>query len=327
MNLQNRRKYLRDKGNGKRVHTPNKHGSQGNPSTPTFTSDAVPFRMGQLVNLTSRSNHNKIIAKGIVVSMDAGMFVDLAVKSVMMDCIEDENDLELPLAAGNGDTTLSPQLVNHVIKWKKERLSIKGMKRHPGTHDCTDTEEKGDKVKQKKINLPAGEKKTVQKLPMTNETERHIAEKDDQRKTKKVSPINVEKKNGKECQTNTTEIPKFKNFVLMEYSKKQLYWGILQTAEMTNDFIVRTSSKTFYKMDQLQVSNEEFDVDEMKLSTRDYEVNPDMEYCVWKLPKDNAYLKLAPNGKFGAIALKSILLKNSFLNEFKKKLENYTERE
>jgi len=91
---------------------------------------------------------------------------------------------------------------------------------------------------------------------------------------------------------------------------------------MTNDFIVRNTSKVFARKDQ-SVSQHDVDVAEMKISTKDYEVNPNMELCVWKLPKDNNYLKLAPMGKFGAIVFKDMNRVNDFITECNKRMESY----
>jgi len=48
---------------------------------------------------------------------------------------------------------------------------------------------------------------------------------EEDRKRNKSTSVPTEIVNEKSA--DSTEIPKFNNFVLMEYSKKQLYWGIL----------------------------------------------------------------------------------------------------
>jgi len=135
-----------------------------------------PYQLGQLVKLTTKYDKSRYVAQGILVSVNDSMFVDVDVKSVMIDSSADEHDLELPSAAGDGDALLSARLVNHVIKWKKERLAIKEMKRKKLTNDSTSMGEKVVELKQRKIDFLEGEKKTAQK-------EGNIAKKDDQKKT------------------------------------------------------------------------------------------------------------------------------------------------
>ena len=121
---------------------------------------------------------------------------------------------------------------------------------------------------------------------------------------------------------------KFKAFVLMEWGGGKYYWGIVQTADFTNDYIVRNCTKPCGKKgDTAQEIINSCSSSSLpcKLSNTDFEVNPDESFGVWKLPSTNQMMSLEPctGSKYGKICMKDI---NSHMEVFQEKLDNYEKK-
>ena len=102
----------------------------------------------------------------------------------------------------------------------------------------------------------------------------------------------VSKQAPKQRKNTEPPVKEFRSFVLMEWGGG-VFWGIKKVVHLTDDFFVCNGSKSSGK-----IVNGVLDFDDIyqnsntKLNLKDKEVNPNMEYCLWELAKDNMYIKM-----------------------------------
>ena len=106
----------------------------------------------------------------------------------------------------------------------------------------------------------------------------------------------------------------------MEWGGGSVFWGIKKVVHLTDDFFVCNGSKSSGKIvngvldfvDIYQNSN-------TKLNLKDKEVNPNMEYCLWELAKDNMYIKMTEDTNTFEIKTD----KETFIEELKVQFQKY----
>lgn len=109
------------------------------------------------------------------------------------------------------------------------------------------------------------------------------------------------------------------SFVLMEWAKGALFWGVKRGLPMLDDMVVQNCSKSCGKISDKQVDFEAIfeNTKVSKLSNSDYQVNPDMSFLVLEVPKDE-FLLLQKSS--GSVKNDSISIKPDCRDTFMKKV-------
>ena len=130
----------------------------------------------------------------------------------------------------------------------------------------------------------------------------------------------VSKQAPKQRKNTEPPVKEFRSFVLMEWGGGSVFWGIKKVVYLTDDFFVCNGSKSSGK-----IVNGVLDFDDIyqnsntKLNLKDKEVNPNMEYCLWELAKDNMYIKMTEDTNTFEIKTD----KETFIEELKVQFQKY----
>lgn len=117
---------------------------------------------------------------------------------------------------------------------------------------------------------------------------------------------------------NAAQVRDFRSIVLMEWSRGNIFWGIKKVVDLTDDFFIFNASKPSGRIvDGVLDFDSVYLNSNGKLNIKDKQLNPNMDFCLWEVKKDNDIITLKDD------TFEVITSKDKFIEKLKLQFEMY----